>query len=118
MNADSQNAQTYEQTEPFESLEKPSSISLEFQRFLTDIEDLLSQATSLTGEDLAKLKNSLNERISLAKTSLNQLSTSLVDKARKGAVATNNYVHEQPWTAVGAGAAIGLLIGLLVSRRD
>lgn len=105
-------------TETFETTEKPSSISVEFQRFLTDIEDLVSQATSLTGEDLAKLKNSMNERISLAKASLNELSNNLVQKARKGAAATDKYVHEQPWTAVGAGAAIGLLVGLLVSRRD
>ncbi len=104
--------------EIFEPTEKTNSISVEFQRFLTDIEDLVSQATSLTGEDLAKLKNSMNERITVAKESLNELSNNLVQKARKGATATNNYVHEQPWTAVGAGAAIGLLVGLLVSRRD
>lgn len=111
MNSDIQPAET------FEPKEKPSSISLEFQRFLTDIEDLVAQATSLTGEDLAKLKNTMNERITLAKASLNELSENLVQKARKGAAATNTYVHEQPWTAVGAGAAIGLLVGLLVSRR-
>ncbi|GGY77775.1 membrane protein [Cellvibrio zantedeschiae] len=104
--------------ESFEPKEKPGSISVEFQRFLTDIEDLVAQATSLTGEDLAKLKNTMNERIVVAKASLNELSNNLVQKARNGAAATNNYVHEQPWTAVGAGAAIGLLVGLLVSRRD
>lgn len=112
MKSDIQSADT------FEPKEKPGSISLEFQRFLTDIEDLVAQATSLTGEDLAKLKASMNERITVAKESLNELSDNLVQKARKGATATNNYVHEQPWTAVGAGAALGLLVGLLISRRD
>lgn len=97
---------------------KPVSVSSEFQRFLTDIEELVAQTTSLTGEDLVRVKNSLNERISVAKASLEELSDTIVQKARNGAVATNNYVHEQPWTAVGAGAAIGLLVGLLVSRRD
>lgn len=105
-------------TENFDAAAKPGSISVEFQRFLADIEDLVGQATSMTGEDLAKLKNSMNERISVAKESLSEMGTGLADKARKGAVATNDYVHQQPWTAVGAGAAIGLLIGLLVSRRD
>ena len=32
--------------ENFDAQEKPSSISVEFQRFLTDIEDLVAQATS------------------------------------------------------------------------
>jgi len=101
-----------------ETKAQASTVSSEFQRFLTDIEELVGQATSMTGEDLVRVKNKLNERINLAKVSLNEISDTLVQKARNGAVATNNYVHEQPWTAVGAGAAIGLLVGLLVSRRD
>jgi ElaB/YqjD/DUF883 family membrane-anchored ribosome-binding protein len=95
-----------------------NSVSSEFKNFLSDIEDLVAQATSLTGEDLAKVKNTLNERITVAKASLEELSDNIVQKARNGAAATNTYVHEQPWAAVGAGATIGLLVGLLISRRD
>ena len=107
-----------QKVESIEPKAKPNSVSLEFQRFLSDIEDLVAQATSLTGEDLAKVKNTLNERITTAKASLEELSDNIVQKARNGAVATNNYVHEQPWAAVGAGATIGLLVGLLISRRN
>lgn len=95
-----------------------SSISAEFQHFLADIEELVAQATSLTGEDLIRVKNTLNERITVAKASLEELSDNVIQKARNGAIATNNYVHEQPWAAVGAGATIGLLVGLLISRRN
>jgi ElaB/YqjD/DUF883 family membrane-anchored ribosome-binding protein len=31
--------------------------------------------------------------------------------------ATDDYVHEHPWRAVGAAAGVGLIIGLLISRR-
>jgi ElaB/YqjD/DUF883 family membrane-anchored ribosome-binding protein len=96
---------------------KPSGISAEFQHFLADIEDLVAQATSLTGDDLNRAKNTLNNRISAAKHSLEDMSDNLVQKARDGAVITNNYVHEQPWIAIGAGAAVGLLVGFLASRR-
>jgi ElaB/YqjD/DUF883 family membrane-anchored ribosome-binding protein len=30
---------------------------------------------------------------------------------------TDEYVHENPWQAIGIGAAIGFLVGLVVSRR-
>jgi ElaB/YqjD/DUF883 family membrane-anchored ribosome-binding protein len=30
---------------------------------------------------------------------------------------TDEYVHENPWRAVGAGIGIGLVIGLLIGRR-
>ena len=39
------------------------------------------------------------------------------DRARSGANATDQYVREQPWQAVGISAAVGLLIGFLVGRR-
>jgi ElaB/YqjD/DUF883 family membrane-anchored ribosome-binding protein len=38
-------------------------------------------------------------------------------RARQAADFTDGYVHENPWRAIGVGAAIGLLIGYLVSRR-
>lgn len=97
---------------------KPNGISAEFKHFLSDIEDLVTQATSLTGEDLNKAKRTLTTRIDAAKHSIEDLSGNIAQKARTGAVATNDYVHQQPWVAIGAGAAIGLLVGYLVSRRD
>lgn len=97
---------------------KPNGISSEFKHFLSDIEDLVAQATSLTGEDLSKVKRTLSTRIDAAKHSLEDLSGNVAQKAKASATATNEYVHQQPWVAIGAGAAIGLLVGYLVSRRD
>jgi len=97
---------------------KANGISSEFKHFLSDIEDLVSQATSLTGEDLSKAKRTLTTRIDAAKHSLEDLGGNIAQKAKTSATATNEYVHEQPWLAIGAGAAIGLLVGYLVSRRD
>jgi ElaB/YqjD/DUF883 family membrane-anchored ribosome-binding protein len=85
---------------------------------LSDIEDLVSQATSLTGEDLNKAKRNLSTRIDAAKHSLEEVGGRVAERARTGAAVTNTYVHEQPWVAIGAGAAIGLLVGFLVARRD
>jgi len=96
----------------------PSAISLEFKNFLADIEHLIGEVTSMTGEDLAQAKIKLNERIDSIKHSFDDLSDSIGDKARKTAAITNNYVHEQPWVAVGAGAAVGFVVGLLASRRS
>lgn len=39
------------------------------------------------------------------------------DSARQAARYTDTYVHDNPWRAIGIGAAAGLLIGYLVSRR-
>lgn len=93
-------------------------ISKEFKNFVSDIESLLKETASLSGEDLDKAKARINDRISLAKTTLGEAHRSLIQQARYTAECTNQYVHEKPWTALGAGVAISFLVGLLVARRN
>jgi ElaB/YqjD/DUF883 family membrane-anchored ribosome-binding protein len=97
--------------------QQPSAISLEFKNFLADIEHLMTEATAMTGDDLVQVKSKLNDRIAAIKHSFDDMGDSLSSKARRSAAVTNNYVHEQPWVAIGAGAAIGLLVGFLAARR-
>ena len=39
------------------------------------------------------------------------------ETSRKAAQATNEYVHEKPWTAIGTVAAVCFCLGLLIGRR-
>ena len=41
----------------------------------------------------------------------------MLDKTRQAAKATDEYVHEHPWHAVGVAAVVGFLLGALISRR-
>ncbi|HSC68377.1 MAG TPA: DUF883 family protein [Cellvibrio sp.] len=94
-----------------------SALAREFRSFVSDVEDLLKATTNLTGDDLTKAKAKLNQRIASAKGSVEDVSGVIASRARKAAETTDTYVHEQPWTAIGAGAAAGVLIGFLLSRR-
>jgi ElaB/YqjD/DUF883 family membrane-anchored ribosome-binding protein len=94
-----------------------SGVAREYHAFVSDVEDLVSSATSLTGEDLARVKAKLSARISSAKDSLVQAGGVVSDQVRSGAKATDAYVRTQPWQAVGISAAAGLLLGYLLGRR-
>ena len=91
--------------------------SSELHNFIADIEDLVKEATTLTGEDLNKAKVKLSARLTEAKQSVAEMGGSLKQHARNSAISTNEYVHEQPWKAIGAGAAAGLIIGFALARR-
>jgi ElaB/YqjD/DUF883 family membrane-anchored ribosome-binding protein len=41
----------------------------------------------------------------------------VVEKSKAAAKVTDEYVHDNPWRAIGAAAGIGLVIGLLIGRR-
>ncbi len=95
----------------------PTSSAGEFRNFITDIEDMIKATTSLTGDDLARAKAKLSARISAAKESVESMSVAFADRAKQTAKATDGYVQENPWKAVGIGAALGVVIGYLVTRR-
>lgn len=93
-------------------------VSSELYKFLADIEDLVKATNLLTGEELAKAKAELSERIAAAKVSVENIGGRLAHQARKTASFTNNYVHDQPWQVIGGGTVIGFLLGYLLARRS
>jgi ElaB/YqjD/DUF883 family membrane-anchored ribosome-binding protein len=51
------------------------------------------------------------------KARITEEQVALLVKTKEAARATDAYVHENPWRAVGVAAGFGLLIGLLSGRR-
>lgn len=95
-----------------------SGVSREFSNFIADIEDLLKESVSLTGKDLEQAKEMINVRVGEAKKSLDSFSTNVSAQIRKSTALTDQYVHQQPWKAIGAVAALSFLIGLVATRRS
>ncbi|WP_153099576.1 DUF883 family protein [Paraburkholderia hayleyella] len=84
---------------------------------LADAEDLLKQAASATGERASELRETTLARIKQAREKAADVQVVVVEKGKKAARATDDYVHEHPWASIGIAAGIGALIGLLVNRK-
>jgi ElaB/YqjD/DUF883 family membrane-anchored ribosome-binding protein len=84
---------------------------------LVDAEELLRQAAQATGEEAKVLRGRAQEAISRAKDSLVQIEQRAVAQTKAAAHATDNWVHEHPWTAVGIAAGLAFLVGLAVNRK-
>lgn len=95
----------------------PTGTSREFHNLLADLQQLIGEATTLTGADLERLRLQLGERVGQAKHAVEDLGGSIDQQARKAASATDVWVHQQPWNAIGIGVGTGLLIGFLLARR-
>jgi ElaB/YqjD/DUF883 family membrane-anchored ribosome-binding protein len=93
-------------------------ISKAFKAFVNDIEELLKETASLSGDELDKARARITNRIELAKKVICEANKSLAQQARESAEVADRYVHEQPWKVLGAGVAISFLVGLLLGRRS
>lgn len=89
----------------------------DFSTMLSEAEELLRRAGNETGERAKDLRAQVEAKLLAAKLRLQELEGEAVDRARAAATATDDYVHENPWIAVGAATAVGFLVGLLISTR-
>ena len=89
----------------------------DFRAIVNDAEALLQATAHVSGEGFAAERAKFTEKLRNAKTHLAEAEHRVVERAKQAAVATDHYVHENPWTAVGVAAAVGMLIGFLAARR-
>ena len=84
---------------------------------IADAEELLRATASQAGDKVTAAREKIQDSLRQAKLKLAEVEEAILDKGKQAARATDQYVHEHPWRAVGIGAGIGLIIGMLISRR-
>lgn len=84
---------------------------------LNDAEDLLKAAASSSGERAVELREKAMVSLRRAKEAMSDAQSAVVDKTKAAAKATDDYVHDHPWRAVGIAAAVGFVLGLIINRR-
>ena len=98
-------------------LESQEKLVSNIKGVISDAEEVLSATAGQAGEKIADLRARAQIRLSDAKERLADAEAVLVAKTRAAAQATDDYVHESPWTAIGIAAGVGVLVGLLAGRR-
>lgn len=89
----------------------------DLQLVVADAEDLLRATASQAGEGAAlaraRIQGSLNE----VKGRLVEAEDAMIERTREAANATDEYVHDNPWKAIGISAVAGAIVGMLIARR-
>jgi ElaB/YqjD/DUF883 family membrane-anchored ribosome-binding protein len=89
----------------------------DFTEVLTEADSLLKQATKESGEKATDLRAQVETKLRAAKLKLQDMQDDAMDRAKATARATDEYVRDNPWQALGVAAALGVLVGLLIGRR-
>ena len=84
---------------------------------ISDAEELLRATASQAGEKVSAAREKIQDSLQNAKRKLSDVEDTLRDKSKQAARATDEYVHDNPWRAVGIAAGIGFVVGMLIGRR-
>ena len=84
---------------------------------LSDAQEILQLIADQTSESVTDLRFRLEDKIAKYKKDLARLQEATVTKVTEASRATDDYVHHEPWKAIGIAAGIAFVVGMLVCRR-
>ena len=82
-----------------------------------DTEELLKATAGTAGEKISVARERIQASLAIYKDKLYDAEQAMMERTREAARATDEYVHEHPWQAVGVAGGIGFLLGMLIARR-
>jgi len=92
-------------------------LAADLRLVVADAEALLRATAGQAGETVASLRARVQESLESAKARLASLGEDAAAEARAAMRATEDYVRDNPWQALGIAALAGIALGLLISRR-
>ena len=86
----------------------------DLMNLVADAEELLKATASQAGDKIGVARQKIEQSLIEGKKALADAEKSLVAKSKEAAEIADDYVRENPWSAVGIAAGIGLVLGLLI----
>ena len=84
---------------------------------IRDAENLLRATAAQTGDKIGEMRTRAEESVRQAKERLAGIEDEALKQARVLAGEADEYVRGNPWRAVNIAVGVGLVLGLLMSRR-
>ncbi|HTJ54596.1 MAG TPA: DUF883 domain-containing protein [Nitrosospira sp.] len=91
--------------------------SEELANLKADLDDLIARIPTLSDVDLEEAKEKLLAKVAATRESARSVAENAREQFDHGVECSKEYVKDRPLQSVGYAAAIGFLVGLLMTRR-
>src|ERR1700735_848506 len=78
-----------------------AAATAEVKNLIADVEDLLARIADLKDADVSRVRNRVMQAVGNAKETIAENADNLRRQAREAVTATDDFVHDSPWQAVG-----------------
>jgi len=89
----------------------------EVRKLIADVEELIRRVGDAADPELARLRAKVESTVATTKKAISDGTEQVQRQAKDAFAASDRYVRDQPWEAIGIAALAGLAIGFLVGRR-
>ena len=94
-----------------------SRLVQDVQTVLADAQELMRLAAGEANQGVKDARERLERSSQAARDQLAQIQSNALKSAREASESADSYVREHPWEAIGIGAGLGLLLGILIARN-
>ena len=83
-----------------------------------DVRGVLASKELDSVPHIKALRQRVDAKLAIARELASEKTKLAAKRAREAAGSANAYAHDEPWQIAGAALAVGILVGLLLARRD
>lgn len=94
-----------------------AAASDEVHNLIADVEDLIDRVGDAADPEVKRLRTKVANAVVSAKRSIASGTEQVQRQAKDAFDASDRYVHDQPWEAIGIAALAGVAVGFLISSR-
>ncbi len=89
----------------------------DLKNLVADAEELLKATASQAGDKIGLARQKIEQSLIEGKKALADAERTFVEKSKEAADIADDYVRENPWSAIGIAAGVGLILGLLIRSK-
>jgi ElaB protein len=94
------------------------SASATLDEFLDNVDDLTKAIKDIEAPEIARMRAKVKMALAAAKSAVSDGAAQVRGQARLVSQNTDSYVRDNPWQVVGIAAAVGIALGMLLTRRS
>ena len=80
-----------------------------------DVQELLKATASVVGEKASEARVKVQDSLKVAQEKLSEVQDTVRVRGQEAFQASDTYVRDNPWNAVGVAAGVGFLLGVVFS---
>ncbi|BDH44499.1 hypothetical protein TUM12370_05430 [Salmonella enterica subsp. enterica serovar Choleraesuis] len=99
------------------SKDNSEQLRAELKSLADTLEEVLSTSGDKSKAELESMREKAHRALKDSRVRLSEAGDAVARQTREAAGKADDYVRENPWTGVGIGAAVGVVLGVLLARR-
>lgn len=89
----------------------------DLKALMNDADELLRATASTAGEKITLARQKIEQSLVEGRKAVADAEKTFVKKSKEAAEIADDYVRENPWSAIGIAAGVGVVLGLLIRNK-